>query len=380
MAPKKRGRSSTPPIASGSSPRKKPRKSEEEEAEAKSKKEEKATAAKSKKAQKKAESARKKAFKESLIPWTTIHNFTFPNGTPKINKGDAKTTYKLNDTEMATLPYEKMVDRTIRTTHFYSLADVKELARRKRGDSETAASNDVRPTAIRYPSSRTTAAMKAEDRRKQQTAASDYDKALVKCLEYFLPAYEQGPDTTYTPPSGSSSTLPDNFAFRPGRRITELEAMNLFLLNRHELQGLEQQPQDPGMPVNTYHFGNTLDYEAVQQRAMDVHGGLQTHNALITQTATQYTSDPQSFFNWPKYPPYLHHELALAPNVIRHRHSDLSGKALIEVWWPPLDFRDEDDFGAREVCAPGQCRGPNPNVPYECIPVYDPGAKYPWME
>ncbi len=72
--------------------------------------------------------------------------------------------------------------------------------------------------------------MDAENRRKQQNAASAYDKGLVQCLAYFLPTYEQGPDT-YTPPSVSSaSALPDNFAFRSGRRVTELEAMNLFLV------------------------------------------------------------------------------------------------------------------------------------------------------
>ncbi len=27
------------------------------------------------------------------------------------------------------------------------------------------------------------------------------------------------------------------------------------------------------MPVTMHHFGDTLDYEAVQKRAMDVHGG-----------------------------------------------------------------------------------------------------------
>jgi hypothetical protein len=68
--------------------------------------------------------------------------------------------------------------------------------------------------------------------KKQQKHAKEYIQVLTTCLREALPDYDERPNSYAPPVKGLyDHTLPAKFTFRPcSRRITELEAMNLFLV------------------------------------------------------------------------------------------------------------------------------------------------------
>lgn len=61
----------------------------------------------------------------------------------------------------------------------------------------------------------------------------EYRTQLEACLQQSVPDYDAKPQAYIPPRRGSTKdTLPADFAYRPAtRRLTELEAMNLFLVS-----------------------------------------------------------------------------------------------------------------------------------------------------
>ncbi len=71
--------------------------------------------------------------------------------------------------------------------------------------------------------------------------AEKYRAQLRLCLQQSVPGYDAKSQTYIPPQLGSTKdTLPADFAYRPAtRRLTELEAMNLFLVGNiyHQMTG-----------------------------------------------------------------------------------------------------------------------------------------------
>ncbi|PBK98379.1 hypothetical protein ARMGADRAFT_574996 [Armillaria gallica] len=128
--------------------------------------------------------------------------------------------------------------------------------------------------------------------------------------------------------------------------------MNLFLLKQHELDGLERKTSDsPALGLDPLQI---LNYEEVQQRAMDCHGGFEGHNQRVLALADKAVSNTR--WDWEEFPLELMTGLALSPTSVKQsRGSKLQDKALLEVWWPPYDPLG-DEF-VHETCAPGHCDG-----------------------
>ncbi|KAK0460691.1 uncharacterized protein EV420DRAFT_226051 [Desarmillaria tabescens] len=193
----------------------------------------------------------------------------------------------------------------------------------------------------------------------------EYRTRLIVCLQQSVPDYETKPEK-YTPPELGSTkdTLPANFAYRPATRgLTELEAMNLFLLRLHELDGLDRRLQPDGLDMDhpkadcsigpILYSGQTLNYEDVQQRAMDCHGGFESHNEMILQKAKKAV-DEWKYGQWKPFPEELLARFALSPGRLKYKDwaKDVQDKSLLAVWWPPYD-QNMDDLGAPELYALG---------------------------
>ncbi|KAK0234530.1 hypothetical protein EDD85DRAFT_844274 [Armillaria nabsnona] len=195
---------------------------------------------------------------------------------------------------------------------------------------------------------RLTKAGQAVFRKEDEAKSRKYSIHLLGCLRRWVPNYAKRPPSYEPPKLGSTKyTLPENFTFRPSfRRITEFEATNLFLLHQHELDDLERKtPDNPLDPLQI------LNYEEVQQRAMDCHGGFKGHNQMVLALANKAVSHTR--WDWEEFPLDLMIELALSPTSVKdlRGNSKLKDKALLEVWWPPYD-----PFGDKP-CAPGHCDG-----------------------
>ncbi|KAK0447079.1 hypothetical protein EV421DRAFT_181665 [Armillaria borealis] len=216
---------------------------------------------------------------------------------------------------------------------------------------------------------RPTAAGLQADLDRNKTRAAEYRAELEKCLRSWVSDYDITPQA-YTPPQLGSTkdTLPQDFAYRPAtRRLTELEAMNLFLLRRCELDGLERRNQPDGNDWNhpdsdggiepILYSGDTLDYRAVQQRAMDCHGGFSEHNKMIFEKAKPAVAAlraSQGDYPYDLFPREILKRFAMNPKDLKEKPwaKDVQDKSLIEVWWPPYEVIT-DDYGASDLYAPG---------------------------
>ncbi|KAK0219645.1 hypothetical protein EDD85DRAFT_960831 [Armillaria nabsnona] len=274
-------------------------------------------------AEKKVKEAKKErdtAYKASLVAWKEIANFRLPENISTITKGDAKKQYKLNDRDMGTLEFERRISNNGNNMNLYSVK-VQGLCRRKQGKlPDTVSDFDITPQA-------------------------------------------------YTPPQLGSAkdTLPQDFAYRPTtRRLTELEAMNLFLLRRCELYGLERNqpdgndwnhPDSDGGVGPILYSGDTLDYRAVQQRAMGCHGGFSEHNKMIFEKAKPAVTAvraSQGDYSYDLFPREILKRFAMSPKDLKEKPwaKDVQDRSLIEVWWPPYEVIT-DDYGASDLYAPG---------------------------
>ncbi|KAK0452954.1 uncharacterized protein EV420DRAFT_632793 [Desarmillaria tabescens] len=202
---------------------------------------------------------------------------------------------------------------------------------------------------------RLTKAGQAAWRKEDEEKSRKYASHLLRCLQRWVPNYAERPPLYEPPKLGSTKdTLPENFAFRSSfRRITEFEAMNLFLLRQHELDGLERKTANN--PLLVLDPLQILDYEEVQQRAMDCHGGFEGHNQRVLALANKAVSNRH--WDWEEFPLDLMIGLALSPTAVKdlRGNSKLKDKALLEVWWPPYD--PLGDVFIRAKCAPGHCDG-----------------------
>ncbi|SJL06455.1 uncharacterized protein ARMOST_09792 [Armillaria ostoyae] len=268
---------------------------------------------------------RKKAWKEEvkqMVPWEYNSSFVMPQGMETITKGKAKETYKLNDRDLESLPYEQQMSVSGYTRKLYSLRDVKDICRRKNGPEIV---DEAENPIVEYLT-------KSHDETDYAETPASYEPPTFEC----------------TKPS-----LPNDFAMRPGSRlITELEAMNLFLLRRYELEGLERKSINTGSALDS---SEGLDYNEVQQRAMDCHGGFDGHNRKILDLSNEAVS--KNYWDWGTYPEDLMIEFALSPIALKKssKTSEPDDKAFLEVWWPPYD--PIGDKFMRKVCAPGHCDG-----------------------
>ncbi|PBK59441.1 hypothetical protein ARMSODRAFT_798638 [Armillaria solidipes] len=275
---------------------------------------------------------RKKAWKEELQntpAWKVDSTFKFSQGMMTITKGEAKKQYKLNDEDLKALAYEQQVSGsgkhgelpdTVKSVYEYL-------------------DKDFDGTGVTV--TRVTKAAQAA-RRKEEAKSKEYADHLLRCLQRWVPDYAKRPPSYEPPMLGSTrDSLPYNFVFRFSfRPIAEFEAMNLFLLHQHELDGLERKATDNLDPLQI------LNYEEVQQRAMDCHGGFEGHNQIVLDLANKAVSNKRR--DWEEYPLDLMTELALSPTSMKdlRGNSKLKDKVLLEVWWPPY-----------ETCAPGHCDG-----------------------
>ncbi|KAJ7772914.1 hypothetical protein DFH07DRAFT_767772 [Mycena maculata] len=75
--------------------------------------------------------ALQKEWNLSLKPWVKDPKFVHPKGTKTVSKTDAKKTFKLNDKEMATLPYESRPSDKYLPMQLYNYNHLMELAKRK---------------------------------------------------------------------------------------------------------------------------------------------------------------------------------------------------------------------------------------------------------
>ncbi|KAK0218654.1 hypothetical protein IW262DRAFT_1046656 [Armillaria fumosa] len=300
---------------------------------------------------------KKKAWKEELkntLAWKVDPTFKFNQGMRTITKGEAKKQYKLNDEDLKALAYEQQVSGSGYLMKLYSIPRIQDVCRRKHGElPDTVKSvyeyldKDFDGTGV--TATRVTKAAQAAWKKEDEAKSRKYADHLLGCLQRWVPDYSKRPSSYKPPKLGSTKdSLPENFAFRPSfRRITESEAMNLFLLYRHELDGLERKLAYYSDPLQS----ELLNYEEVQQRAMDCHGGFEGHNQIVLALANKAVSNTR--WDWEEYPLDLMTGLALSPTSVKNLrgNSKLKDKALLEVWWPPYD-----PFGD-EPCAPGHCNG-----------------------
>ncbi|PBK59438.1 hypothetical protein ARMSODRAFT_1090764 [Armillaria solidipes] len=310
---------------------------------------------------------RKKAWKEEvkqMVPWEYNSSFVMPQGMETITKGKAKETYKLNDRDLESLPYEQQMAVSGYTRKLYSLRDVKDICRRKNGPEIV---DEAENPIVEYLTkshdetgapiariARLTKAGRDIMGEREENEARENRNVLTDCLTLWVPDYAETP-TSYEPPTFECTkpSLPNNFAMRPGSRlITELEAMNLFLLRRCELEGLDRKSINTGLALDSQ---DGLDYNEVQQRAMDCHGGFDEHNRKILDLSNEAVS--KNYWDWGTFPEDLMIEFALSPIALKKKCSktELDDKAFLEVWWPPYDLIG-DQF-MRKVCAPGHCDG-----------------------
>ncbi|KAK0440563.1 hypothetical protein EV421DRAFT_1815750 [Armillaria borealis] len=306
---------------------------------------------------------KKKAWKEELkntLAWKVDPTFKFNQGMRTITKGEAKKQYKLNDEDLKALTYEQQVSGSGYLMKLYSIPQVQHVCRRKHGElPDTVKSvyeyldKDFDGTGVTV--TRVTKAAQAAWIKEDEAKSRKYADHLLRCLQRWVPDYAKSP-TSYEPPKLGSTkdTLPENFAFRPSfRPITEFEAMNLFLLHQHELDGLERKTADN--PVLVLDPLQILNYEEVQQRAMDCHGGFEGHNKIVLDLENKAVSNKR--WDWKEFPLDLMTELALSPTSVKdlRGNSKLKDKVLLEVWWPPYDPVG-DEF-VHETCAPGHGDG-----------------------
>jgi hypothetical protein len=68
--------------------------------------------------------------------------------------------------------------------------------------------------------------------RQERRNCEEYRKKLRECLSHHLPDWKT-PNNDYQPPDDSEAVLglPVGFEYLPGQMVTELEAMNLFLVS-----------------------------------------------------------------------------------------------------------------------------------------------------
>ncbi|KAK0484495.1 hypothetical protein IW261DRAFT_841064 [Armillaria novae-zelandiae] len=323
---------------------------------------------------KEAEKQRKAQFKASLVPWERDINFTFPDNMHpilKVLKTEAKKQYKLNEQEMDTLQYEEHYNPTTRhKSKVFSLPQVQALSTRKHGKLPDTVSHETHYLDEDFVGEGMVMTTITEAGRRNQAQATslkakEYQTQLTECLRESVPDFDAEPQTHILPQLGSTKdTLPDDFAYRPAiRRLTELEAMNLFLLRQFELDGLERKTQADGLDMDHHtdlnspigpilYSGKTLSYEDVQQRAMDCHGGFESHNQMILQKASQAVKKWE-YDQWKPFPAELLARFALSPKRLKSEvwAKEIQEKSLLEVWWPPYDH-GMDEFVA-ELCAPG---------------------------
>ncbi|KAK0440560.1 hypothetical protein EV421DRAFT_1737225 [Armillaria borealis] len=285
---------------------------------------------------------RKKAWKEEvkkMVPWEYNSSFVIPQGMETITKGKpAKETYKFNDRDLESLPYEQQSAVSGFKMKLYSLRDVKDICRRKNGpELVDEAENLVEyltkshdETGAPIPRiARLTKAGRDILGEREETEARKNRKVLTDCLTLWVPDYAETP-ASYEPPTFecTKTSLPNNFAMRPGSRlITELEAMNLFLLRRYELEGLERKSINTGSALDS---SEGLDYNEVQQRAMDCHSGFDGHNQKILDLSNDAVS--KNYWDWGTYPEDLMIEFALSPIALKKssKTSELDDKAFLE--------------------------------------------------
>ncbi|KAK0187310.1 hypothetical protein F5146DRAFT_1226835 [Armillaria mellea] len=299
---------------------------------------------------------------KQIVPWAYNSSFIWPQGTETIIKGKAKETYKLNDRDLESLPYQEQLGMNGYKMKQYSLRDVKDISRRKNGpEIADEAENPIveyltethdRTGAPIARIARLTKAGRDIIGETEESEANKNRKVLTDCLTLWVPDYAETP-ASYEPPAFECTkpSLPNNFAMRPGSRlITELEAMNLFLLRRYELGGLERKNINTGFALDS---SEGLDYNEVQQRAMDCHGGFDGHNRKILDLSNEAVS--KNYWDWRTFPEDLMIEFALSPIALKKKcnKTEYDDKAFLEVWWPPYD-----PMGVRfmrQVCAPGHC-------------------------
>ncbi|KAK0218652.1 hypothetical protein IW262DRAFT_1297811 [Armillaria fumosa] len=220
------------------------------------------------------------------VPWKYNPSYVTRQGTETITKTNAKETYKLNDGDLESLPYEQRKSVRGFKMKLYSLPDVKNICRSKNGfEILDEAENLVEYLTKSHDESgaptariaRLTKAGRDIFGEREENEARKNREDLMDCLRLWVPDYAETV-ASYEPPTFECTkpSLPDNFATRPGSRlITELEAMNLFLLRRCELEGLERKSINTDLALD---LPDGLDYNEVQQRAMDCHGGFEGHN------------------------------------------------------------------------------------------------------
>ncbi|KAK0452951.1 uncharacterized protein EV420DRAFT_1645482 [Desarmillaria tabescens] len=306
---------------------------------------------------------RKKAWKDEakkMIPWKYTATFVIPQGVKTILKGDAKKNYKLNDGDLKSLPYEQRLGMRGYTMKLYSLPQVQDICRRKHGPEAVDGARNL----VEYPdrnhdgTGATIARLTKKGREffdeREENEARKNRQVLTDCLTLWVPDHAETPASYELPTfECTKSSLPNNFAMRPGSRlITELEAMNLFLLRRCELEGLKRRSINNGFALDS---PEGLNYNEVQQRAMDCHGGFDGHNQKVLDLSN--TAVSKNYWDWGTFPEDLMIEFALSPIALKNKcdKTELNDKAFLEVWWPPYD--PIGDQFTRVVCAPGHCDG-----------------------
>ncbi|KAK0194623.1 hypothetical protein F5146DRAFT_444972 [Armillaria mellea] len=200
---------------------------------------------------------------------------------------------------MDTLQYEEDFNPITRgTSKVFSLPKVQALSVRKYGNLPDTVLDELHYWDKNFEGGGTTMTSLTDAGMRSLAEATSpeaekYRAQLTACLQQSVPGFD-AKQQGYVPPllGSTKDTLPVDFAYRPAtRRLTELEAMNLFLLRLHELDGLERETQADGLdrdhhtnlnfPIGPILYsGTTLSYEDVQQRAMDCHDGFESHNQM----------------------------------------------------------------------------------------------------
>ncbi|KAJ7878995.1 hypothetical protein B0H14DRAFT_2710158 [Mycena olivaceomarginata] len=198
---------------------------------------------------------RRKEWVESLPPpWVKQMNFRHSLSTSTITKTDAKKTYKLDDRDLETLPYEqRLSEKTGYMMLLYSQPQVSELGRRK-------AAKLGKPLDLSGPGTSIISVRNFPKLRDWEEHMLNPDPPPRKIVEYTSPPNPAKPDPTpitWTPSKISGA-------------VSVADACRLYCIEPADIEDLSKHSK-------------WIDLATVAKRAVSLHGGFYAHEELVHQ-------------------------------------------------------------------------------------------------